>query len=252
MTVDWSPLRTELARYRADGLRLPIWWRDDDATAPTPALHRLLGISEEIGLPVHIAVIPKTATPALAEIAKDRHSMIPVVHGWAHENLAPEGAKKAEFGHPHPDASTKTQAGLARMRQLFGPDMLAMFVPPWNRISAELTAGLAAQGYVALSTFTSRRARRVAGLVQINTHVDPIAWRAGGGLVAPDELIAKAVVLLQDRRAGRADDTEPLGFLSHHLVHDKAIWDFSRGFLTELLEGGAKPCDFLRQPIDLP
>lgn len=244
MIVDWSPLRAELSRHRTEGLSLPIWWRDDDATAPTPALHRLLGMSAELDLPVHIAVIPNGATPDLAEIAAATPLMVPVVHGWAHENLAPSGAKKAEFGHPHADAGAKTEAALARMRQLFGPDMLAMFVPPWNRIDATVTSGLAAQGYVALSTFTPRKCERCAGLAQINTHVDPIAWRSGGGLVSPEALIAKTVTLLQDRREGRADCTEPLGFLTHHLVHDEAIWDFSRGFLAELLDGGAKPSHF--------
>ena len=227
--------------YRVTG---QIWWRDDDATAPTPALDRLLNMSAELDLPVHIAVIPKAATPELAEIAAATRLMVPVVHGWAHENLAPSGAKKAEFGHPDARAGAKTEAALARMRQLFGPDVLAMFVPPWNRINATVASGLAAQGYVALSTFTPRKRERCAGLTQINTHVDPIAWRSGGGLVPPEALIAKTVTLLQDRREGRADCTEPLGFLTHHLVHDEAIWDFARGFLAELLDGGAKPSHF--------
>ncbi|MEX3314101.1 polysaccharide deacetylase [Sulfitobacter sp. PS-8MA] len=252
MSIDWSPLRAELARHRADGLSLPFWWRDDDATAPTPALHRLLKLSAELDLPVHIAVIPKTASPDLAEIAGATPLMVPIVHGWAHENRAPEGAKRAEFGHPDADAAAKTEAALRHMRQLFGRDMLAMFVPPWNRIDPSVTSGLAAQGYRALSTFTPRKARRCAGLVQINTHIDPIAWRAGGGLMPPEAIIAKTIMLLQDRRSGRADCTEPLGFLSHHLVQDAAIWDFARGFLSELLDGGAEARHLLRQPLDLP
>lgn len=30
MQVDWTPLRRELARHRANGMALRFWWRDDD------------------------------------------------------------------------------------------------------------------------------------------------------------------------------------------------------------------------------
>jgi hypothetical protein len=58
-------------------------------------------------------------------------------------------------------------------------------------------------------------------------------------------LIAGIVKLLEDRRLGRTDTTEPLGFLTHHLVHDDAIWGFTERCLSVLLEGGAKPCNLL-------
>ena len=35
-----------LTRWRDEGRTLPIWWRDDDAIAPTPALERLLALAE--------------------------------------------------------------------------------------------------------------------------------------------------------------------------------------------------------------
>lgn len=252
MTVDWSPLRGELARWRAADLTLPLWWRDDDAVKPTPALAKLLRLSEEIGVPVHSAVIPKAAEPALAEFAQAHHMMIPVVHGWAHDNHSPQGTKKAEFGQARTGSRAETEAGLARMRLLFGSNMLAMFVPPWNRIDPQVTARLAGQGFVALSTFTPRVSREVAGLVQINTHIDPINWRAGGGLVDIEQIIAKTVSLLQDRRAGHAEIEEPLGFLSHHLVHDQPIWAFNRSYLIELLDGGARPINLLNLEDNLP
>ena len=83
----------------------------------------------------------------------------------------------------------------------------------------------------------------VPGLVQINTHIDPIFWRGTRGLVPPDTLVAQTVSLLRDRRQGRADRDEPLGYLTHHLVHDADIWEFSRQFLTELGNG---PVDLYR------
>ena len=245
MTVDWSPLTSELALWRAENRPLPIWWRDDDAIKETPELTTLLTLSESLNCPVHLAVIPEPATPELVTACRDAENAVPVVHGWTHQNHAPKGEKKAEFGHPRAAALDETSAALARMRDLFGQNLLEMFVPPWNRIDDSVVAGLGAQGYRILSTFTPRKAREVAGMVQINTHVDPIFWRGGGGLADPDLLIAEIVKLLKDRQSGETDAAEPLGFLTHHLVHDAAIWSFTERCLSVLLDGGATPFNLL-------
>ena len=89
MTIDWSPLTRELARWRAARLALPLWWRDDDATDVTPALTGLTALSTDLGLPVHLAVIPKPASEALASHCAGHRCLVPVVHGWSHANTAP-------------------------------------------------------------------------------------------------------------------------------------------------------------------
>lgn len=240
MNADWAGLRQELAIWRAEGKELPIWWRDDDAVAVTPALEQLLGLAETLETPVHLAVIPAMAEDGLAADLTTQPLAVPMVHGWAHQNHAPAGAKKAEFGHPRVEATAELALGLARMNTLFPNDNIAFFVPPWNRIDPTLISALPAVGYAGVSTFTARKtAYPMPGLVQINTHLDPIFWRNGGGLVPPEQLISQLIKLLQDRREGRTDATEPLGILTHHLVHDAAIWDFTNACLTELLEGGA-------------
>jgi len=251
MSIDWHPLRQELALWRAGGLALPVWWRDDDAVEPTSALDKLLEMGASLGMPVHVAVIPEPAQTALATYA-EQAAFIPLVHGWTHKNTAPAGHKKAEFGHPRADALNETQIALARLRALFGTALVDMFVPPWNRIDAGVVRGLAAQGYSAVSTYTPRPARQVAGLVQINCHVDPINWKAGGGLVPADRVIAGLVDTLRARRTGHTDDTEPLGFLTHHLVHDDAIWAFTQSCLSELLDGGAAPINLHELKDKLP
>ena len=251
MTVNWQPLRQELSLWRRGALQLPLWWRDDDAIEVTNPLDKLLFISEKINIPVHIAVIPKQATQGLADHLNSAALAVPIVHGWSHQNHAPEGAKKAEFNHPRAAAVPEAQAALTRMQALFGAGLLPMFVPPWNRISGEVTNTLERLGFTALSTFTPRGAAAVAGLAQINTHVDPIFWKQGGGLRDPDVMIAELVALLRDRREGRTDRAEPLGVLTHHLVHDAAIWEFTERCLSELLEGGAVACN-LWEMKDLP
>ena len=244
MTTDWSNLRTELAEWRAADLRLPIWWRDDDATQPTPELDRLAAMARQTEVPVHLAVIPHYADHHLANRLTDTSEFIPVVHGWAHQNHAPTGSKKTEFGLGRGGAAEDAAIGLTALRNLFGPRLAPMFVPPWNRIDPTHYADLVDAGYTMLSTFTPRAAAQPAmGLTQINTHIDPIDWHGTRGLVDPSLLIDQIVKLLQDRRNGVADNAEPLGLLTHHLVHTTEVWDFAEQLL-EVLQNG--PTDLFR------
>ncbi|MFC6688185.1 polysaccharide deacetylase family protein [Jhaorihella thermophila] len=240
MTPDWTVLTEELARWRAVGLTLPLWWRDDDAVAMTPALERLAALSARLGMPLHLAVIPAHADETLAEAVAAHPNLVPLVHGWTHENHAPAEEKKAEFGAHRPRAAMRadTELALARTQALFGARLRPVFVPPWNRIAPDLLPDLAAQGYAAVSTFTPRKTPLAApGLLQINTHLDPIAWKTTRGLADPDTLIAQIARQLADRREGRADNAEPYGVLTHHLVHDDAIWSFAETLLARLLDG---------------
>jgi len=241
MDVDWSPLRRMLATLRAENHRLALWWRDDDAVAPTTALEKLNRLSKDLGIPVHIAVIPAGAQPGLATFTKEHSNLIPLVHGWRHRNTAPADVKKSEFGTPRPAGIAELEQAQTRMRDLFGSSYLPMFVPPWNRLDSSFYSALKDAGYLGVSTFTPRTARdAVVNLCQINTHLDPINWRGDRDLKEPDALISETVDLLRARLDGTQDATEPLGYLSHHLVHTPQVWEFSKRYLTELLEGGAE------------
>lgn len=238
MKTDWAKLREELAELRSAEMRLPIWWRDDDAIQPTTELDRLTIMSQRTGVPVHLAVIPKFAGPPLADQVKGVSNLIPVVHGWAHQNHAPAGSKKAEFGAGRAGAAQDAANGLTSLRTLFGAQLAPMFVPPWNRIDPTIYSELVKAGYKILSTFTPRTtAKPVPGLTQINTHIDPIDWRGTRGLIDSTALINQIVKLLRDRRIGDADNAEPLGLLTHHLVHTTDVWDFTEQLLDTLQTG---------------
>lgn len=240
MTPDWTPLRHALKEYRRSGMDLPVWWRDDDATAPSSALDQMQRLAESLDFPVHLAVIPGVARGTLAELTATSDHMVPLVHGWLHQNNAPAGAKKAEFGLYNKNGVDNLTLALTRMRRLFGEHFLPVFVPPWNRIDPAYTDCLGAAGYCGLSTFTARSTPYAApGLVQINTHIDPVDWHGTRSLKDPDLLISQTVDLLLARRAGAADASEPLGYLTHHLIHTADLWDFSHRFLQEMLDGGA-------------
>ncbi len=242
--TDWSPLETELRYWQDVGLTLSFWWRDDDAVSDTAALRQLATMAQEAGLPVHLAVIPAHAEDTLAARVADTSALIPVVHGWAHDTHAPASEKKAEFGAHRPLDVLQGEArdGLIRLQTLFGPRLQPLFVPPWNRIAPGFLPRLPDCGFHTVSTFTPRvTAHPAPGLTQVNTHIDPINWRGGGGLVDEGALIAHITSLLQDRRVGRTDATEPLGLLTHHLVHDAAIWSFCARLVALLMDGPATP-----------
>ncbi|WP_120634374.1 polysaccharide deacetylase family protein [Ruegeria sp. EL01] len=243
MIPGWQPLDAELKLWLDQGISLPLWWRDDDTVSRTPQLDRLSDMSEQLGLPVHLAIIPRDVDPDLVAYTSQRPTLVPVVHGWAHMNHAPKGEKKSEFGlyRPLEDIVADARAGYSKLKDLFGDDLRPMFVPPWNRIDAEAVARLPEVGFRILSTATPRKQAQAApGLDQINTHIDPIDWHGGRGLIPADTLIIRTADLLRDRREGRADNTEPFGVLTHHLVHDQDIWDFTKALLRKLVDGPAK------------
>lgn len=244
MSADWAALRQELAIWDESDLSLPFWWRDDDAVADTPALRQLADMSSTVDCAIVVAVIPAFAERGLADLMSDRPGLIPAVHGWAHTNHAPDGQKKAEFGAHRPIEVMLEEAehGLGRLHGLCGSRLLRLFVPPWNRVSDEVVSHLAGLGYDALSTFTPRADRRAApGLSRVNTHIDPIDWKGSRSLLGEERLIAQVLHLLRDRRSGKTDATEPLGLLTHHLVHDAAIWSFCDRLADTLLSGPATP-----------
>ena len=58
-----------------------------------------------------------------------------------------------------------------------------------------------------------------------------MAWKAGGGLLDPSLLDAQLASELAARRTGSADNAEPYGILTHHLVQDDATWGFAEAVL---------------------
>jgi len=241
MTSRLPTAAAELQRWRDEGLTLPVWWRDDDATMPAPALERLLRLASSFEAPLHLAVIPAAATSELADRLATASDVFILTHGWSHANHAPADRKKAEFGADRPVSVMLEEIGLGRQRLmgLFASQALPVFTPPWNRIAPELVEQLAGAGFKVLSSFTPRPTRYAAkGLLRVNTHLDPIAWKSGGGLLAPAQLDAQLTRELQARRLGLADNAEPYGLLTHHLVHDEHVWAFTAALLELLAKSG--------------
>ena len=245
----WSDLDRELGAWQRAGRGATLWWRDDDAVAPSPALDRLLALSRDTGAPLALAVIPDRAAPALrTALLAGPEGLAVLQHGFAHRDHAPAGRKRMELGPARPAAAVlgELTAGGARLAALFGATGLllpAVLVPPWNRIDAALLPALPALGYRFLSRFAARATPRATSgatpganldLTEINAHVDIMRWSEPRGFAGEAACLGALCRHLEGRRAGRCDPDEPTGLLTHHLVHDAAAWDFMARLLAVL------------------
>jgi hypothetical protein len=229
---DWRALDDELARWADHGRTATLWWRDDDATDVTPALDRLLALRARYDVGLGLAVIPERANGALAARLADDSGAMALQHGYAHQNHASGGEKKMELG-PHRPAMVvlgELGTGWMALERLFGARALPVMVPPWNRIAPALVPTLPEIGLRGLSTHGPRpRVEPVRGLRQVNTHVDPIDWRGGGGFVGEAVALASLTRSLAIRRQSGLESVvggEPTGLLTHHLVQNEAVWAF--------------------------
>jgi hypothetical protein len=234
-----------LDKARDTGLTLSFWWRDDDAIDATPALDELLALREAAGVPLALAVIPKFAKPELIERIRRSGSVSVLQHGWAHEKHSPPGEKASEFGESRPlaDSLADLTAGRERLAPLAGDLFLPVLTPPWNRIGSAARAARREAGLPGLSVFGP-----ADGEANVcNTHFDVIAWKTTRGFIGLKKawhLLANEVERRLDTASGHT--VEPIGILTHHLVHDPETNAFLAQFLEEL---GHNP-DIAWPPID--
>jgi hypothetical protein len=231
----WADLEAELDIWQTAGRTASFWWRDDDAIAPTPALDRLLALAGDT--PVGLAVIPGRVEPGLAERLTGATAVTVLQHGWRHANHARADERKSELGAQRPlrERLDELRIGRERLAALFGSHALPTLVPPWNRIAPDLIPRLPEIGISGLSVDGPRRASTaVAGLRQVNVHVDLVDWHGGRGFVGEARALGLVLRHLRGRYLGSVDAEEPTGILTHHLVHDLATEQFLRRLLGVL------------------
>ena len=232
--MNWSDLVNELDAWYAEGRFASLWWRDDDAAAPSPALDRLAGLAHEHVVTVGLAVIPAHVQPVFATwLASVRAEVLQ--HGWAHHSHAATGEKKSEFGNGR-DAEAvmrELRQGFGTLRDLVNHRFQPVLVPPWNRFdSAFVAEPSAASGSAAFRcSVPVPAAEPTAGLRQTNCHVDVVDWRGGRGFVGRDRALAAVIAHLAARRSGSVDPGEPTGLLTHHAVHQESTWTFIARFI---------------------
>jgi hypothetical protein len=236
--AEWPDLVDELDRWEEAGRVATLWWRDDDAVAPSRALERLVSIAGQV--PIALAVIPARAQAELAAWLSDRQVSVPgaridvLQHGWNHSNRS-VGAKKSEFPAERSSAvvASELAEGRRRLTKLFGTRALPVLVPPWNRFDDRHLPFL---GHCDLSGISRakprRRARPVLGIVEANVHVDLVAWAGDRNFIGEEAALSNLIAHLQARRLRLTCADEPTGLLTHHLIQDEP----TEAFLQRLLE----------------
>ena len=218
--MSWKELEDELARRP-----VAFWWRDDDATAVSPSLRRLLGLSSKRRIPLALAVIPEGADPRLFKLLHEEVTVLQ--HGTDHRNRAEPGGKKTEYppSEPIDTALARISGGMERLRSAAGKKFMPVLAPPWNRIAPDVVKKLPTVGITGLSAYGARASAEPApGLRQVNTHIDIVAWRGGKHFIGEAAAFgALARVLSRD---------EPIGWLTHHAMHEEATWDFLERLFT--------------------
>ncbi|MGJ8545840.1 MAG: polysaccharide deacetylase family protein [Sulfitobacter sp.] len=247
----WDPLDRELDLWRAAGRRARFWWRDDDAQAPTNDLDQLLRISARRRIPVHLGVIPSGLSPDLAaRLAREDTAWV-LQHGFAHKNHEPRGTPASEVGISRDMALQ--QRDLAQGWEILTnaqmPRLLPGLIPPWNRISEATLRRLPEFGYSLVSVFDGRSSGDpVPGLVQIDCHIDPIRWKYGRQFRGAAKMVEHCVTQLSQRRQSGSD--APIGYVTHHLQTENAIWEFTDAWMEHLTASGV--CDWHRLDSFLP
>jgi hypothetical protein len=245
----WGGFVDELSRWQAANRVVEFWWRDDDACRADPALDRLYALAARTGVPLAVAAVPDQCEPAAFEGLSAGAAVFQ--HGADHRNRATAAEKKTEFPAEESveDAIARLIAGRAKLESAAQGRVLPVLVPPWNRLSPHLVTHLADAGYGGLSTYGVRNFTNLpAGLTQINTHVDIIDWKGDRGFCGTRRVLDRVTMLLAARRAHEAGANEPLGWLTHHAVHDAAAWDFLET-LFEATSGVPGIC--WRSPMEL-
>jgi hypothetical protein len=222
---DWSikhqGLEDELARWSNAGRKIRLFLRDDDAVSDTPPLRQLIALCQRYSVPLLLAAVPKFADETLAHLVNPVPLVTGAVHGYAHQSHSPVGHKPCELDgfRPLEKVVAEMRAGRARLLALFDGRVSGLLVPPWNRIHDEVLAHVAEAGFEGVSAHGWPDASPTVKMV--NVHVDIIFWSGGTVGRSPNWVDAQLAANLGE---ARMRGWQPIGILTHHLVHDAQAW----------------------------
>src|SRR5918995_6637585 len=155
--MTWSELHAALNERNQAGRPVEFWWRDDDASVPSPALERAVGLSKQYGVPLALAVIPQDATPQLFQSLHERVTVLQ--HGTDHRNRAAAGEKKTEYPGTEPAESALARIAHGTRKLKPVPSFIPVLAPPWNRMRNDLLDKLPGIGIRGISAYGAQKSR---------------------------------------------------------------------------------------------
>jgi hypothetical protein len=222
----FAPITDALAHVPL-GETVRFWWRDDDASASSPALDRLLALSSETCVPVGLAVIPGHLKPSLVDCLHGKNGIDVLVHGWLHKNHAPAEEPRSEYPRSRPVQEVREELprSLAVLRDAFSTHTIPVFVPPWNRFPSEFEDQLAACGYRGLSSVLGNRPQPQGAQGLRRAHCDM-------NIVAAKDSVGRADIKGASLTAKRirAGERGPFGVVTHHGLFDDRSWTLCERF----------------------
>lgn len=223
-------LGLELRLWAKAGRAPVLWWRDDDARAPTEALEQLLSLSRRRQAPLTLAAIAGPHLQLLIRRLETEPGVEIAVHGFKHVNRQPEGHGFGEVVESDGVDWVRTQLRATVMAFHRAGAAPTLFVPPWNNLRPQLVAALPDSPLRAVSGFDHARGT-MDGVARLDAHLDVLRWKGGARFRGAWKFLSRMRRLMKQRRlTGQWD--EPIGLLTHHLDHDRATWLFLERFLA--------------------
>jgi len=234
LSPGWTRLAAELQRWRRAGHSPLLWWRDDDAFEPSMQLRRLVEYANRAGVPLSLSVIPALLNPELCAWV-NRYPFVSVLqHGTDHSD-AGGGDGPTQFDPADPPHSVAKRLANGWSALSGFNRRLPIYVPPWHALTPNVTAAATMVGRGLVSAWGAPAERD-----RVDVHVDLMRWRGSPRFAGNRRVLGALRRALRERRLeGRWHD--PIGLLTHHMVHDDAAWRFLASLLSfEPLKNSAR------------
>ncbi|MDR1169066.1 MAG: hypothetical protein LBK53_09310 [Heliobacteriaceae bacterium] len=198
---------------------IAFWWRDDDVSAREPKfidlpylkykyrLGKMLSLLSKYNIPSVFAVIPKDFSrwgTTLAGILK-KYNVYIALHGINHVNNSADNTVTEFPDDCNVEAAVKIILEHQKdFSDIFGNNLLPVFVPPFNNICEQLESELLKRGFTAVS-------KSNMGLVKHDAHnidIDFVNWRTRA--LKDEEAILKEIITLIRR------GVKVIGLNAHH------------------------------------
>lgn len=227
----FDPLIVQLENLQSKGQLRSVFLRNDDGDKDEDTLRQLFDITLSRQIPLHLAVIPASLTPAGLRLLKDlKRAGGELVelgqHGFQHINHELEG-RKCEFGMSRnfdqqlEDISKGKQILEESLAEHFAP----IFTPPWNRCTKDTFIVLDNLGFKILSKDTSTPATGY-NFQEVSITLDLYIWKNGANMKVPEDIVSDLIKQVRTQKQ--------VGLLLHHKVMNEEAFAFLDSLLMHL------------------